>query len=104
MAKFQKGNPGGPGRPRKADRNAGAVAAAEQRIRDKLPSLIDNMMALADGVWEEEVTLMGRRVVYQTPPDFRANQYLIDRIMGKVKEQVEASGDLTIRIVDGTDD
>ena len=45
---FQKGQSGNPkGRPRKADSHAGAVAAAEKKIADRLPRLIENMMALA---------------------------------------------------------
>jgi hypothetical protein len=97
--KFQKGQSGNPtGRPRKADQNAGAVARAERQIRDRLPSLIDNMLALADGVWVEEITLEGQRNVYKRPPDRAANQYLIDRIMGKPTErrEIEHSGKIDV--------
>lgn len=89
---FAKGNPGGPGRPRKADQNAGAIAAAEKRIRDRLPELIENMFRLADGVWVEETTILGTKIVYQKPPDYKANEYLINRIMGKPTERQEVSG------------
>jgi hypothetical protein len=92
MAKFQPGNPGGPGRKPKADKNAGAVERAEKQIRDRLPSLIDNMLALSDGIFVEEFTLEGNRIVYQRPPDRAANQYLIDRIMGKPTERREMVG------------
>ena len=89
MAKFQAGNPGGPGRPRKADKHAGAVERAEKQIADRLPQLVENMLALADGVWVEEVTAAGGRRVYKTPPDRQANEYLINRIMGKPTERKE---------------
>jgi len=90
---FQKGQSGNPkGRPRKADSHAGAVAAAERKIADRLPSLIENMLVLADGYWTEETTKEGARIVYKTAPDFKANQYLIDRIMGKPTERTEVSG------------
>jgi hypothetical protein len=92
MSKFHPGNPGGPGRPRKADQNAGAVARAEQQIRDRLPSLIENMLRLADGVFTEEQTAEGKRIVYQRPPDRQANEYLINRILGKPTERSEISG------------
>lgn len=89
---FQKGHAGGPGRPRKADKNAGAVARAEKQIRDRLPELVDNMMALADGVFVEELTMEGLRIVFKRPPDRQANEYLINRVMGKPTERQELSG------------
>ena len=89
---FQKGHAGGPGRPRKADKNAGAVAKAEKQIRDRLPALIENMMLLADGIYVEEITIEGVRIVYKRPPDRQANEYLINRVMGKPTERQEVSG------------
>ncbi len=90
---FRKGQSGNPkGRPRKAERYAGAVAAAEDRIADRLPRLIDNMIALADGIWVEKEDEQGVRVIYRTPPDRAANEYLINRIMGKPTERTEVSG------------
>lgn len=122
---FQKGQSGNPtGRPRKADQNAGAVARAEKQIRDRLPSLIDNMLILADGGYErveeqwapagslyigsgvdakrmypdkepDELVLV-RRTVSIADRDRAANQYLIDRIMGKPTERQEVTGELSI--------
>jgi hypothetical protein len=96
---FTKGNPGGPGRPRKADSHAGAIAAAEKQIRDRLPELIGNMMALADGVYVEETDKDGKKIIYLRPPDRQANEYLINRIMGKPTErqEVDQSGGMVIR-------
>lgn len=121
---FQKGNPGGPGRPRNADKNAGAVAKAEERIRDRLPLLIDNMLYLAMGGYErveeqyapagslyigfgehqtrmypmkpaDELVLV-KRTVSIADKDRAANIYLIDRIMGKPIQQTELTGSLSI--------
>lgn len=85
---FQKGHPGGPGRPRKRDANAGAITRAEKQIRDRLPEVVDKMLELAMGVLVEEQTLEGR-FIYQKPPDYKAAAYLIDRIMGKPTERRE---------------
>lgn len=121
---FEKGNPGGPGRPRNADKNRGAVAKAEARIRDKLPLLIDNMLHLAMGGYErveeqyapagslwigqgKDATLMYpdkdpdelvmvKRTVSVADKDRKANEYLIDRIMGKPVQQQEIIGELSI--------
>jgi hypothetical protein len=84
-----------PGRPRKLDKYGGHVAAAESRIADRLPQLIDNLMRLAEGVWTEKevVGQNGAVIVYRTIPDRQANQYLIDRLMGKPTESIHHSGD-----------
>lgn len=102
---FTKGQPGGPGRPKKQDKHAGAIAKAEKRIVDKLPLLIDKMFELADGVTVQVVD-DGGATIYARPPDRGALVYLVDRIMGKPTErqETEHSGGLTIRIVDETSD
>lgn len=92
MAQFQKGHPGGPGRPKKRDKFAGAIVKGEKRIADRLPELIDWQFELAAGVWVEETTKDGERKVYKRPPDREAGQYLINRIMGKPIERQEIGG------------
>jgi hypothetical protein len=89
---FQKGHPGGPGRPSTKDKFVGAIAKADTRIAKNLSRYIENMEALADGVFVEEMTIVGVRMVYQRPPDRAANEYLINRIMGKPTERKELSG------------
>jgi hypothetical protein len=89
---FQKGHPGGPGRPANADKFAGAIAKADTRIAKNLVRYIENMEAIADGIFQEEQTEDGPRIVYQRPPDRAANEYLINRIMGKPTERKELSG------------
>ncbi len=113
----------GSGRKRKADKFAKPIAAAEQRIVDHLPQLIDNMLELANGGYEqvEEKWLPAALVTvgsgeYELPAfpdkpgdelvlverktsiadrDRAANQYLIDRIMGKPTERVEHDLDVS---------
>lgn len=82
----------GAGRKRKAEKWAAPIAKAEKRIADKLPSLIDNMLALAEGVWIEEMNADSARIVYKRAPDRAANEYLINRIMGRPTERKELSG------------
>lgn len=81
----------GAGRKRKSEKFAGEIAKAERRIADRLLLCIDNMQALADGIFVEEMTIEGARIVYQRPPDRQANEYLINRIMGKPTERRELS-------------
>jgi hypothetical protein len=91
---FTKGQSGNPaGRPAKAEKFAGAIAKAEARIAKNLVRYIENMEALADGIYQEEMTIEGARIVYQRPPDRQANAYLIDRIMGKPTERKEITGE-----------
>jgi hypothetical protein len=82
----------GAGRKRKHDKYGTAIQKAEKKIVDRLPQLLDNLMALADGIFVEEFTPDGKRVVYQRAPDFKSNEYLINRIMGKPTERQEVSG------------
>lgn len=89
---FKAGQSGNPqGRPRKREKHAGAIAKAEQKIAQKLPTLIDNMLLLANGVTVSEV-IDGMPVIYTRPPDRAANEYLINRIMGKPIERKEVTG------------
>jgi hypothetical protein len=120
MARFQPGNSGGPGRPKKADKYAGAIARAEKRIADGLPALIDNMFVLANGGYERveeqwapagslwigsgesqrrmypelklDDLVLVKRTVSIADKDRQANEYLINRIMGKPVERQEITG------------
>lgn len=82
----------GAGRPRKSDKYAGQVVAAENQIADRLPQYIDNMARLADGIYRQDEDEDGNRYVYLTPPDRQANEYLINRILGKPTEKQEHTG------------
>jgi hypothetical protein len=79
------------GRPKKADKYGGHIAQAEDLIADRLPSLIDNLFSLADGIEVQEETPNGPRI-YSRPPDRQANEYLVNRIMGKPIDRRELTG------------
>lgn len=79
----------GAGRKRKSDKFAGQIAKAEKLAADMLAHNIGNMQALANGIFVEEMTIEGARIVYQRPPDRQANEYLINRIMGKPTDRKE---------------
>jgi hypothetical protein len=104
---FEKGWEGGPGRPRKADKHAGAIAKAEKQIADRLPLLIEKMFELANGVTVTDVNIVtGETTVYEKPPDRAAIQYLVDRIMGKPTERQEvtgADGEPLFKVYEGID-
>jgi len=81
----------GAGRPRTRDKFAGHIAKAEKRIADRLADYIDNLQQLADGVMVQEEVLPGQLIIYKRPPDRQANEYLLNRIMGKPTERKEHS-------------
>ena len=71
------------------------IQVAEKRIADRLPSLIDNLLILANGVLVEDVNIVTGEVgVYKKPPDRQANEYLINRVMGKPTDKTEAEVNL----------
>lgn len=85
-----KGGPRpGAGRPKKAKLYENPIRQAEDKIKDRLPWVVDKLFELAEGVWVESTEIEGARVVYQKPPDRQACEYLMDRIMGKPTQPVE---------------
>lgn len=81
------------GRPRKADKYGGHIAQAEDLIADRLPDLIENLLVLAKGVRMKDVGADGTVEYYTEPPNFKANEYLLNRIMGKPTERHEVTGE-----------
>jgi hypothetical protein len=73
----------GAGRPPKRVINLSPIRAAEKKIADRLPWLVDKLMELAEGIHEEKMIGDGAVMVYKRAPDRQAAEYLIDRIMGK---------------------
>jgi hypothetical protein len=69
----------GAGRPKRTD----AEKEALERLRGRLPELLDALLDRALGHRHEDST--GR--VYSASPDIRAAIYLIDRALGKVREE-----------------
>lgn len=81
-----------PGRPRKAEKYGGHIARAEDLIADRLPQLVENLLKLAAGVLVQETGKDGGTEIFTKPPDRAANEYLINRILGRPTDQVEVSG------------
>lgn len=107
----------GAGRKAKAEKFKQPIAKAEKRIADRLPSLIDNMLILANGGYErveeqwaradslyigsgadakrmypeaeDDELVLVKRTVSIADRDRQANQYLIDRIMGKATQRIQ---------------
>lgn len=116
MANGWGGARAGAGRKRKSEKYAAEIEAAEKKVKDRLPDLIDNLFLLAQGGYPinrvKRGLLEGKMVVVEevtetAPPDRKANEYLVDRIMGRPTQEVEMdlehSGE--IRIPDAlTDD
>lgn len=67
------------------------VRAAEKKIADLLPWLVDKMVELVDGVEVQETDRRGQTKVYTTPPDRQAAEYLIDRVMGKAAQPIDVT-------------
>jgi hypothetical protein len=83
MANGHGGRRPGAGRKPKAERFASKIAAAEKRIADRLPDLVDRLFELADGVTIQKTDSEGGVDIYTQPPNIRALVYLVDRILGK---------------------
>src|SRR5689334_21286008 len=79
----------GAGRKRKSDKFAGQIAKAEKQIADRLLDYVGNMEQLAAGIWVDEEGKDGERRIYLRAPDRQANEYLINRIMGKPTDRKE---------------
>lgn len=80
----------GSGRKPKAEKYQTAIARAEKRIADRLPEIIDNLLALAGGVTVQEADKDGNPRIYAKAPDFKSNEYLANRILGRPTENIEA--------------
>lgn len=65
------------------------VQAAESKIRDKLPWLVDKLFELAEGVEVQKRDRQGQTRVYSEIPDREAIKYLMDRVMGKPVQPID---------------
>lgn len=121
MANGHGGRRPGAGRPRKAEQYAGEIAAAERLIADKLPKLLANMLKLANGGYYEDSVeyapaglveigqgecrglafpdkpadelVVVKKTRRRAAPDRKANEYLIDRILGRPTQAIELDAD-----------
>lgn len=76
---------------------------AEIRVKRNLAKYLDNLERLAEGVFHEEefADKEGKAHVrvYRSLPDRRANEYLIDRAMGKMGEDDGSANQVQIAVV-----
>lgn len=79
----------GSGRPPKRVVNLSPIRAAEKKIADRLPWLVDKLMELAEGIHEEKTIGDQAVIVYKRAPDRQAAEYLIDRVMGKATQTLD---------------
>lgn len=79
----------GAGRKPKAEKFENVITKADKRIAANLVRYIENLEALADGVTVQEVDKDGNERIYTRAPDRQANEYLLNRIMGKPTERHE---------------
>ena len=78
-----------PRAPRESQRRL--ARAAQRQIAAELPNLIKNLITLAAGVTVEKADAKSKvnTKTYTQPPDRQANEYLIDRVLGKVSTHSE---------------
>jgi hypothetical protein len=81
----------GAGRKPKAEKYSRDIVAAEKKIRDKLPDIVEAQIGLALGVVVKEFNPITQEdFFYTTIPDRAAGQYLINRIMGAPTQKVDS--------------
>lgn len=93
----------GSGRKPTAEKYKVPIGKAEAQIAAELPQLLQNLLTLAKGVHVEMSDSEGAAFVYQKPPDYKANEYLINRIMGKPTERQEIEADVAGAVLIGAD-
>ena len=82
------------------------IKMANGRISERLPEIIDKLIELGQGV--EAIGYErgnGNPYVYSIPPNFRALEYLCNRVLGKPVDETTLMGDnqvaeITVRYVD----
>lgn len=80
----------GAGRPPKAVHYSRQIAASEKKIAANLNKITEAMIQLAVGVWVEETDKKtGEPRIYQRAPNFKAGMDLMNRIMGRPREEAE---------------
>lgn len=83
----------GAGRKPRAEKFESVITRADKRIAANLVRYIENLEALADGVTVQETDATGRERIYTRAPDRQANEYLLNRIMGKPTDHKEVTGE-----------
>ena len=82
-----------PGRIAHRIKNRNAIEKAELYLRKNLPKYLKNIEKLANGISAMKINRQGEEEIFLIPPDRQANEYLIDRGMGKAPSRVEITGE-----------
>jgi len=88
----------GAGRPAKHIIYESPIRVAEAKIRDRLPGIVDKLLELSEGIYEEKPMGDEMVIVYRRRPDRQACEYLLDRLMGKPKQGVEHGGEVDVTL------
>lgn len=81
----------GAGRPPKYVVHQSPIRAAETKITDRLPWIVDKLFELVEGIHEERTIGENAVIVYKRAPDRQAAEYLIDRVMGKAAQPIDVT-------------
>lgn len=71
------------------------IAKLESLAEQDLPAAISELVR---GIFVETHTKTGKQIIYQQPPNAQMLIYVTDRILGKMTEKRELSGNLTTEV------
>jgi len=95
---FQKGNQEArkKGKNKKTIEKDLALEYIRKEVFKELKPLVEAKLDLAKGCWVFRKSATGQERIYQEKPDREAIEDLLNRAIGKVKEEVEHSGSLSL--------
>lgn len=93
MAEGRGGSRPGSGRKSKREKYARLYAATEKDMHAILPEVAPALRELVVGVWEERMTPDGEMRVYQSQPNVKAIELLLNRTMGAVQKPEDGPRD-----------
>lgn len=83
------GKKGRSGRRPKREQFAALYEATERELHGILPEVAPALRELICGIYREEFTLDGEMRIYQTAPNVKAIELLLNRTMGETAKRIE---------------